>query len=95
MERKRKNPLTPEALEDATEPQGLGPGAAGQSGDLQGLSGVADADSESVEQLVEEGQALEAEAIVGVEDASDGGVSEVHVHERPEDDVPDEYLERD
>jgi hypothetical protein len=59
------------------------------------LSGIADADSESVEQLVEEGQTLEAEAITGVEDASDGGVSEVRVHERPEDDVPDEYLERD
>jgi hypothetical protein len=92
---KRKNPVTPEALEDATEPQGLGSAAAGQSGDLQGLSGVADADSESVEQLAEEGQALEAEAIAGVEDASDGDVSEVHVHERPEDDVPEEYLERD
>jgi hypothetical protein len=95
MARKLKHPLTPEVLEDATEPQGLGPGAAGQSGDLQGLSGVADADSESVEQLVEEGQALEAEAVAGVEDASDAGVSEVRVHQRPEDDVPEEYLEHD
>jgi len=34
-----------------------------------GLSNIADADSESVEQLVEEGQAMEADAIAGVEDA--------------------------
>jgi hypothetical protein len=95
MARKLNHPLTPEALEDAAEPQGLGPGAAGQSGDLQGLSGVADADSESVEQLIEEGQALEADAVAGVEDASDGGVAEVRVHERPEDDVPEEYREKD
>ncbi|MGC2198424.1 MAG: hypothetical protein WA628_27380 [Terriglobales bacterium] len=95
MARRLKTPVTPEALEDAAEPQGLGPGAAGQSGDLQGLSGVADADSESVEQLIEEGQALEAETVAGVEDASDRGVSEVRVHERPEDDVPEEYLEKD
>jgi hypothetical protein len=95
MARKLKHPLTPEALEEAAEPQGLGPSAAGQSGDLQGLSGVADADSESVEQLIEEGQALEAETVAGVEQASDGGVSEVRVHERPEDDVPEEYLEKD
>jgi hypothetical protein len=41
----------------------LGPASAGQSGDLQQLSDVADADSESVEELMEEGNALEAEAI--------------------------------
>ena len=94
MARRRKAPITPEALEDATEPQGLGPAAAGQSGDLQGLSEIADADSESVEELVEEGQALEAEAIAGVEKASDGE-AQVHIHERPEDDVPEEYRDRD
>ena len=36
----------------------LGPASAGQSGDLQQLSDVADADSESVEELVEEGLEL-------------------------------------
>jgi hypothetical protein len=44
---------------------------AGQSGDLQGVSNLADADSESVEQLLEDGQALEAEVVSGVEDAKD------------------------
>jgi hypothetical protein len=94
MAKRRKPPVTPEALEDPAEPQGLGSGAAGQSGDLQGLSEVADADSESVEELVEEGQALEADVVAGVERAGDGE-SEVHVRERPEDDVPEEYRERD
>ena len=79
----------------ADEPLGPGPDSAGQSGDVQGLSGVAGADSESVEELAEEGQALEAEAVSGVEDAPDADVKEVHVHERPEDDVPEEYLDRD
>jgi hypothetical protein len=83
-------------IEDpVNQPRGLGPQSAGQSGDLQGLSDVADADSESVEELVEEGQGLEADAVAGVEDAPDADVREVHVHERPEDDVPPEYLERD
>jgi len=94
MTRRRRTPVTPEALEDATEPQGLGSAAAGQSGDLQGLSDIADADSESVEELVEEGQTLEAETIAGVEKASDGEAP-VRVHERPEDDVPEEYRDRD
>ena len=53
---------------------------------------IADADSESVEELVEEGNAFEAEAIQGVEDAGDDEVAEVTTHEVPEDDVPEEYL---
>jgi hypothetical protein len=66
-----------------------------ESGDAQGLSDVASADSESVEELLEEGQYYEAEAISGVEDAPDADVSEVHTKQVPEDDVPPEYLERD
>lgn len=73
----------------------LGPLSAGQSGDLQQLSDFADADSESVEELVEEGNASEAEAVQGVEDAKPPDVSEVRTHEVPEDDVPAEYLEND
>ena len=86
-----------EYVEDPTDrPQGLGPDSAGQSGDLQGLSEVADADSESVEELMEEGQALEAEVIGGVEEDHDAETTpEVRTHERPEDDVPPEYLDRD
>jgi hypothetical protein len=68
--------------------RGLGTGAAGQSGDLQGLSRTIDVDSESVEELVEEGQAFEADAISGVENAPDADQGEVRVHERPEDELP-------
>jgi len=75
--------------------QAVGTGSAGQSGDTQGLSDVAEAGSESVEELVEEGQSFEAEAIGGVEDAPDPDVAEVHTKQVPEDDVPGEYLERD
>lgn len=78
-----------------TTKEGLGPDSAGQSGDTQGLSDVAEADSESVEELVEEGQSYEAEVIAGIEDAPDPDVSEVHTRQVPEDDVPDEYLEKD
>jgi hypothetical protein len=42
---------------------------AGQAGDLEGLSAVEDADSESVQELAEEGQDYEAEIIEGVERA--------------------------
>ena len=75
--------------------KGVGPGSAGQSGDTQGLSDIEEADSESVEELIEEGQSFEAQVIKGVEDAPDPDVAEVHTKEVPEDDVPDEYLDRD
>jgi hypothetical protein len=75
--------------------KGMGPGSAGQSGDTQGLSDVAGADSESVEELLEEGQFFEAEVISGVENAPDPDVAEVHTRQVPEDDVPSEYLEDD
>jgi hypothetical protein len=75
--------------------KGTGSGSAGQCGDTQGLSDVAEAGSESVVELVEEGQSFEAEAIEGVEDAEDGGVAEVHTKEVPEDDVPSEYQGQD
>lgn len=66
-----------------------------QSGDLQGLSSVEQADSESVDELVEEGNAFEADAVSGVEGAGDTDEKEVHTHEVPEDDVPEEYLDKD
>jgi len=69
--------------------------SAGQSGDLQGLSNVEGADSESVDELVEEGNAFEADVVAGVEDASDADEKEVHTHEVPEDDVPGKYLDKD
>jgi hypothetical protein len=67
----------------------------GQSGDLQGISNRPTASSESVEELLEEGNALEAEAVQGVENALDADREEVETHEVPEDDVPQEYLDKD
>ena len=66
-----------------------------QSGDLAGLSRAEQADSESVDELVDEGNIAEAGAVAGVEEADDQDTREVHTHEVPEDDVPDEYLDRD
>jgi hypothetical protein len=63
--------------------------------DFQGLSRAEDADSESVDELVEEGNAFEAGAIAGVEEADSSDEREVHTHEVPEDDVPEEYRDRD
>ncbi|GAC1643187.1 MAG: hypothetical protein NVS9B14_24560 [Candidatus Acidiferrum sp.] len=76
-------------------PEGLGARSGGQSGDLQGLSNREGADSESVDELLEEGNAFEAEVVKGVEDAGDADESEVHTHEVPEDDVPGEYLDKE
>jgi hypothetical protein len=69
--------------------------AAGQSGDTQGISDAAEADSESVEELLEEGQSFEAGIVGGVESAPDPDVAEVTTKQFPEDDVPQEYLDRD
>jgi N utilization substance protein A len=70
----------------------VGPDSGGQSGDTQELSGVAEANEESVEELAETGQALEADVIEGVEDAPDADVSEVTTHEehQREKDIPPE-----
>jgi hypothetical protein len=67
----------------------------GQSGDLQGLSDIDRADSESVDELLEEGNAFEAGIVEGVEEAGDRDGSEVHTREVPEDDVPGEYLDEE
>jgi hypothetical protein len=75
----------------AFEPAGLGARSGGQAGDLQGLSNTVGADSESVDELLEEGSAFEAEAVKGVQDARDPDEGEVRTHEVPEDDVPEEY----
>jgi hypothetical protein len=83
------NPVVPRGR------RGLGAESGGQSGDTQGLSRRSYDDSESVEELMEEGQYMEAEAVSGVEDAPDADESEVHTREVLEDDVPEEYTDRD
>jgi hypothetical protein len=95
----RKRPARSTQLTDqpaAQIRQGVGLAAeAGQSGDVQGLSGIEDVDSESVRELAEEGQDFEAGIVSGVENAPDPDVAEVRTHEVPEDDVPEEYRTQD
>ena len=72
-----------------------GPGSAGQSGDTQGLSEVEEASSESVRELLEEGQAFEAGIVAGIENAPDADAGPIRTREVPEDDVPTEYDEQE
>ena len=79
----------------AVERDGEVPSADEDSGDLEGLSDEAEASSESVEELVDEGQYYEAEVVDGVENAPPADVAEVTTHERPMvegESVPDEEL---
>jgi len=78
----------------AFTPKGLGARSGEQSGDLQGLSNVQGADSESVDELLEQGNAFEADVVKGVEDAGDADEGEVRTHEVPQDDVPGEYPDK-
>ncbi len=76
-------------------PEGLAARSGGQAGDLQGLSNLAGANSESVNELLEEGNAFEAEVVKGVQDADEADEGEVHTHEVPQDDVPGEYRDKE
>jgi hypothetical protein len=81
--------------EVAFPPERRGPHSGEQSGDLQGLSRIEAADSESVDELIEEGNAFEAEVVSGVESAGDPDGKEVRTHEVTEDDVHGEYLDKE
>ena len=63
------------------DPSQAGPDSGGQSGDTQGLSTVAEAADESVEELADTGQSFEADIIEGVEDAADHPERPVRSHE--------------
>ena len=66
-----------------------------ESGDVEGFPTEAEASSESVEELVDEGQYFEAEVVDGVENAPPADVAEVTTHERPQvegESVPDEEM---
>jgi hypothetical protein len=71
-----------------------GPESAGQSGDDMGLSHDEASGSESVAELVEEGQFFEAEAVSGLERPYPDEAP-VRTHEVSEDEVPFEYPPRD
>ncbi|MGA7217487.1 MAG: hypothetical protein WBX38_04195 [Candidatus Sulfotelmatobacter sp.] len=73
------------------DPAQVGARSAGQSGSSQGLSEVADANEESVEELADTDQAFESAAVEGIEDAADHPERPTHTHEeygRPEDVPP-------
>jgi hypothetical protein len=59
----------------------IGSDSAGQSGDTQGLSQIADSADESVEELADSDQTYEAEAVGGSEDAADHPERPVHTRE--------------
>lgn len=86
-QKKQSRPEVPDKTPPAND--------AGQSGDTQGLAETPEADSQSVKELAEDGQALEAEIIEGVEKAPDPDANQVHTEEVPEDDVPPEYRGND
>jgi hypothetical protein len=64
-------------------------------GDFGGASVVEGANSESADELLEEGQSFEAGIVRGVEEADDNIEQEVRSHEVPQDDVPGEYDDKD
>lgn len=64
-----------------------------EAGDLQGLGTLAEADSESARELLDEGNAFEADVVSGVERAGDKPERGVRTRQVPEDDVPEEYLD--
>src|SRR5258708_12773259 len=75
--------------------KGLGSFTGGQSGDIQGISGRAGIDSESVTELLEEGQTFEAEAVSGVENAADPDVSKPVTHQVPQHHLPNNSHAKD
>ena len=83
------------SIEAPPAERGLGAEAGGQSGDTEGVSREELAASESVEELLEEGQAFEAGIVSGVENAPDADKGGVRTRQVPEDDVPQEYLDED
>lgn len=91
----RRKPRRQESQREtlAYAPETVTPRSGIQSGNFQGLSDIESADSESVEELLEEGNAFEANVVAGVEHADDDQLKEVHTHEVPEDDVREEYLD--
>jgi hypothetical protein len=87
INKKRRKSQQPGSSAYSRETSGL------EAGDLQGLSNVESADSESVDELLEEGNAFEAGVVSGVEDSRNREGKEVRTREVPEDDVPGEYLD--
>lgn len=79
----------------SVKPKALRARAGAGGGDYGGVSTVQNVDSESADELLEEGQSFEAGIVSGVEDAADADESEVRTHEVSQDDVPEEYDDKD
>ncbi len=77
------------------KPRALRARAGAGGGDFGGASTVESVDSESADELLEEGQTFEAGIVSGVEDAPDADQGEVRTREVPQDDVPKEYDQKD
>ncbi|HJT68544.1 MAG TPA: hypothetical protein VJ731_00010 [Terriglobales bacterium] len=91
----RGNKAAPDEL--GSDPRQVGAESAGQSGDPQRLSTVEDMDNESVEELADTDQALEAARVDGLEDAANHPERPVHTHNeygRPDDLPPARISDR-
>ena len=88
----RRKTLSPSPALSGVRPRPKTPSA---DEDSQGLSTAERADSESVSELLEEGNTFEAGVVRGVEAADDADERGVRTREFPEDDVPEEYLDKD
>lgn len=93
--RPQGNEAAPDEL--GNDPREVGSDSAGQSGDAQRLSITEDVDNESVEELDETDQALEAATVEGIEDAADHPERPTHTHNeygRPDDLPPARVSDR-
>lgn len=93
--RPQGNEAAPDEL--GRDPRQVGPESAGQSGDPQRLSIVEDADNESVDELADTDQAIEAARVEGIEDAAEHPERPVHTHNeygRPDDLPPARVSDR-
>lgn len=89
--RSRKEDNEAQLDELGKDPAQVGPRSAGQSGDTQSLSHIEDVADESVEELADTDQALEAATVEGIEDAADHPERPTHTHleyGRPDDAPP-------
>jgi hypothetical protein len=95
QERPQGNEAAPDEL--GRDRRQVGPDSAGQSGDPQRLSTVEDMDNESVEELADTDQGLEASRVDGLEDAADHPREATHTHNeygRPDDLPPARVQDR-
>jgi len=79
----------------AVRPKARSARVGGGAGDYAGISRVEGVDSESPEELLEEGNAFEAGIVEGVQNAPNANRGEVRTREVSEDDVPTEYDDHD